>query len=225
MSIYTFNTSTISGWLLPPVLRQLKHLAWLRVLLSPVQTLWQLIFEDYSVGTAYQDWDAITGFALGSRVRYSDLGNYECINPAGAFGAIQYPLNTVYWRKIQDNYIGIDERIKYNSQIIILEYALNRWFMNTAPNDLIYIETNVVTNQFLLGGSSQTSGTMANNSAYQPYFMGNTYSATQYDFTVYFPIALFNGLPPTLNADKEKMIRNVVDKYNLAGMNYDIQTF
>jgi hypothetical protein len=76
-----------------------------------------------------------------------------------------------------------------------------------------------------MGASSQTSSYMSNNSAFQAYFMGNTYSATQYNFTVFFPIALFNGLPPTLNADKEKMIRNVVDKYKLAGMNYDIQTF
>jgi hypothetical protein len=223
--IYDIDYNTQYESLSPPNKRKPKLLAWGYSLMYPLQWLRDLFFDDYAKGTAYQDWDAVSGFAQFSRVRYSDLGNYECINPAGAVGALQNPLNTDYWRKIQDNYIGANERVKYNSQIIVLEYALNRWFMNAAPSDLIYISTNVTTSQLLMGGSSATSGNLSNYSAYSSYFMGYTYSATQYDFTVYFPIALYTALPPALNADKDKMIRNVVDKYKLTGMNYDIQTF
>jgi hypothetical protein len=222
-SIYDFDVSVTAPELMPPTLRQNSHKAWFNVLLKPIQYLWSLIFEDYKDGTSYVLWSNLTTYSATNRVLFTDKSNYECINTA--LGNTQSPLNGLYWIKIQDNFIGVNERIKYNSQIIVFEYALNKWFLNPLPADQIYITNNGTSSQMLMGQTSAYSSTIPNNSIYSTYYMGNVYTPTQYDFTIYFPIALFNALQPTLAIDKEKLIRNFADKYKLAGMNYNIITY
>lgn len=222
-SIYDFDVDISAPDLMPPVLRKDAHKAWFKVLLKPIQYLWSLIFEDYKEGTTYSAWSNAVGYSVGTRIRYTDKANYECIQ--GAFGNTQSPLNTLYWMKIQDNFIGANERVKYNSQIIVFEYALNKWFINLLAVDQIYITNNATSNQMIMGQISTYSSKISNNSMYSPTFMGNAYTPTQYDFTINFPVALFNALPPASNPDKEQLIRNFADKYKLAGMNYNIITY
>jgi hypothetical protein len=38
------------------------------------------------------------------------------------------PTDTSSWLKVQDNFLGVDERVRYNGQKIVLEYALNHRF-------------------------------------------------------------------------------------------------
>jgi hypothetical protein len=56
--------------------------------------------------------------------------------------------------------------------------------------------------------------------------MGNapTYIVNAYDYTINVPIAIFNTLGTT-TTNKENTIRQFADKYNLAGMNYNIITY
>lgn len=223
-NIYDFDVDVSAPELMPPVLRKDAHKAWFKVLLKPIQYLWALIFQEYKEGlSSYSAWTNALGYSVGSRVRYTDKAIYECIQ--GAFGNTQSPINTLYWVKIQDNFIGANERVKYNSQIIVFEYALNKWFINLFAPDQIYIVTNATSSQMIMGVTSPYSSTMAADSIFSIYYMGNSYTPTQYDFTIYFPIALFNALPPVLNTDKVKLIRNFADKYKLAGMTYNIITY
>jgi hypothetical protein len=223
-NIYDFDVDVSAPELMPPVLRQNTHKAWFKVLLKPIQYLWALIFQEYKEGlSSYAAWTNALGYSIGVRVRYTDKAIYECIQ--GAFGNTQSPINTLYWVKIQDNFIGANERVKYNSQIIVFEYALNKWFINLFTPNQIYITNNATSSQMLMGQTSAYSSPIAANSIFSTYYMGNAYTPTQYDFTINFPIALFNALPPALNADKEKLIRNFADKYKLAGMTYNIITY
>ena len=48
--------------------------------------------------------------------------------------------DTAFWLKVSDNYIGIRERTLWNSQKIIFESSLNRWFQTTG----IFIINNVL---------------------------------------------------------------------------------
>ena len=51
-----------------------------------------------------------------------------------------------------------------------------------------------------------------------------TYQTSVYDYTIFVPDAVYTALGSTAN-DREYAIRNFADKYNLAGMQYDVQSY
>jgi len=218
--IYDYDNELVGEQLTPPVLRKTKFLAWLNVITSPVQKLWNTIFIDYKDGSDYPDYDAFTLYALGDRVIYTDKMIYEAID--ASLGAL--PSDTTKWVLINDNFIGVKERIKYNSQIILLEYALNKWYRIPSTDPQIYIEnTSNVSMQFVLGDSSATSSLMPNDSINQIQYMGNnpTYPLVEYDFIVWVPTAVYN----TLGNDTANRYNNVykfVSKYVLSGIKFRI---
>lgn len=221
--IYDYNNELVGEQLTPPVLRKTKFLAWLNVITSHVQKLWNTIFIDYKDGSDYPDYDAFTLYALGDRVIYTDKMIYEAID--ASLGAL--PSDTTKWVLINDNFIGIKERIKYNSQIILLEYALNKWYRIPSTDPQIYLSIfSNVSMQFVLGDSSATSSLMPNNSLNQIQYMGNypNYPIVDYDFIVYVPSAVY----ATLGSDVDNRYNNVygfVSKYTLSGIKFIIDTY
>lgn len=134
MSIYAFDPFRASEELTPPQLRQPKMLAWLRTLLRPLKWVSDLFLDDYCKGSNYGLWDGAVTYVKYDRVQWYDDGVYECrvssslnIKPTG------HSQSKTDWIKILDDFIGVDEKIKYNGQLIVLEYALNRRFGMTAP--------------------------------------------------------------------------------------------
>ena len=223
MAIYDYDNQIVGEQLTPPVLRTVKQLSWINTLTAAVQNLWSLIFEDYRVGSVYTDYSIIATYAVQDRIRWTDKAIYECIKVTTA-GIL--PSNTTYFVKVNDNFIGSDERVKYNSQLIVLEYALNNWFLNLTATDQIFIATNNITsNLFLMGQTGTYSSTMANSSVFSAYFMPNVASyPTQYNFTINVPLALFTTLG-TDNTNRENTIRIFADKYVLSGITYNVTTY
>lgn len=223
MSLYDFDTEIIGKQLLPPQLRKAIQLAWVKVILTPIQWCRDRFFDDYIGGVTATEWDSVTTFFKGVHCIYSDNAVYECTQTNSNTPPDQYP---DYWIKIQDCFIGVDERLKYNAQIIVFEYALNRWFKNVGATDQIYIETNDTNGDMMvMANSSVLSSNMAGQSIFSTSFMGNAYTASaQYDYTIYFPAALFATLGATVT-DQENAVRNIANKYNVAGMQYNIITF
>lgn len=125
MPNYNVNFSNVWQNLMPSNKRLTKYLAWGKVLLYPLQWLHSRLFLDYKEGTIYLDWNNYTAYTKGTFVRYTNKSIYYCIQDTIA--GID-PLQVDYWYKTQDNFIGVTERMKYNSQIILFEYALNKWF-------------------------------------------------------------------------------------------------
>lgn len=142
MSLYTYNPFRASEELTPHQLRQNKMMAWLRVLLRPTKYLTD-IFKKYREGANYDLYDNATNYTKGDRVVWNDYAVYEArvatvgVYPTGA------SLSSTNWRKILDSFIGADERVRYNGQLIIFEYAINRAFRVTAP-PYIYVESMAV---------------------------------------------------------------------------------
>jgi hypothetical protein len=224
MSIYTYDTEQVSEQLTPPLLRRSKLLAWIYTLTSQIQWLWALVFEDYKDGSVYAEYDNTATYNRLDRVVYIDNKVYECL-VNGSVGI--NPLNTTNWVKINDNYMGAIERIKYNYQIILLERALNRWFRNyTGSNDQIFIITNQITTQiFVMGFNGSVSSPMALNSPFTTTYMGlNPSFAVQYNMSINVPLALFNTLGNTVQ-DRENAIRIIANKYILAGITYEVVTY
>ena len=226
MSIYSYDNKIVAEQIAPPTLRQPKFLAWLYVITKPVQSLWDFAFNGYKDGSSFDydlDNSVITiGFVFtkGDVIKYSK-GIYVCIQTFTYSGTI----DLTKFNKLQDNFLGVEERIKYNAQKILFEYALNTWF--NAPNT-IFITNNFLQAEtvFLMGNSGETSSVMPNNSIYSTNYMGNapTYIVNAYDYTINVPIVIFNTLGNT-TTNKENTIRQFADKYNLAGMNYNIITY
>ena len=150
MAIYDYNSNTVAEQLIPPTLRGSKFLAWLYVLVKPIQNLHDLIFSDYKTGNVYANYNNLSTYVFGNRVRYTDKSIYECIATT-SLGNL--PTNTAKWVKVNDLFIGTDERVKYSSQKLLYEKALNTFFITSG----IYIQNNFVSvgNVFVIDSTSE----------------------------------------------------------------------
>ena len=116
MSIYSYDNKIVAEQIAPPTLRQPKFLSWLYVITKPVQSLWSLIFNGYKNGSTfvYDLDDPYTSIYIyfiskGDVIKYNK-GIYLCLETFAYIGII----DLVKFDKLQDNFIGVEERIKYN---------------------------------------------------------------------------------------------------------------
>lgn len=224
-SIYDIDYDSVDLQLLPPDKRLPKMIAWVQSLTTPLQWLRDLFYNEYANGFTGPAWDVLATYAKGDRVRYIDRAVYECVVPTTA-GIL--PTDTAYWIKIQDIYIGINERAKYNSQKMVFEFLLNKWFeVAPLPADQIVIQNNHVdTNGFFMSTSDDVFGCgQMGTQQNQAQFMGvasSPYGLSQYDFTIKVPSAVYAG---SLINSEDKIIRAIADKYVIAGMSYNIITY
>lgn len=216
--IFNVKFSLLWQQLTPPILRQTVQLAWGAVLLKPLQYLRDLIFDGYANGSTYPDYSGATAYVVGDRVRYIDRCIYECIlNTTG-----NAPTDVTYFRKVNDNFIGARERIRYNSQKIVFEYAINNWFMTTG----IYV-SNVPksASTFVMGNAGEYSSNMWNLSGTATTYLTNAYLApSEYDCTIYVPLAFYNSLDTT-NEKRTDIIKSFADKYIILGVKYNVTTY
>lgn len=222
-SIYDINFTLQSENLLPPDKRKAKTKSFMAGFVVALQLIRDRFFTSYADGFTGNVWDVSLPYSVGDTVRYIDKAVYECI-VATAPGDLPTDIN--YWVKIQDNWIGLRERLRYNSRKLLLEYILNKWFdVAVFPAPQIYITNNTVFgNTFLLGQTGPTSSTMADNSLSQQYFLSLAPTFNTNCFTIFVPVLVFNALDPS-PTNAENIIRAIADKYVIAGMLYDVQTF
>lgn len=222
--IYDFDIDIVVPNLTPPVKRLPKYLAWLKSLATPIQTAWINLFSDWKTGSSYSDFDIVATYQFGDRVRHTDNKIYEATYLETTTFSGVLPSNETFWTLVNPTFVGADERITYNSQIIILEHSINKWFRNELAADQIYLETNQIVNTvFQMGNNGRYSSVMSNVGGTT--WMGNTPSyTTQYNFTVNVPASLFATLG-TDATNRENAIREFVDKYNLAGIKYNVTTY
>jgi hypothetical protein len=75
-----------------------------------------------------------------------------------------------------------------------------------------------------MGETGEYSSVMPNNSQYQQNFLVNNYTVSDgFAYTIYVPLAVWTPLASN-DTDRENLIRSFADKYNLAGMIYDVQS-
>ena len=228
--LFDFDIDIVIPNLTPPVKRLPKYSAWLKSLTTPIQQAWQNLFVDYKTGSTYADFDIGTTYNLGDLVIWTDKCVYEAssvtsLGVGQSFSGV-LPNNTAFWTRVNNNFIGTDERVKYNSQKLLFEYALNRFFRIAAsPADQIYIQNNFIDvgDVFVMDTDSEESSVMPLDSAYQEDYMDltATYTSGVYDYTIFFPIADYTAL----GSQADSIIRSYADVYNSIGMQYDIQTY
>jgi hypothetical protein len=228
MSVYDFNYQFMREVFLPGAARKDKHRALVDTLLRPLQWLRDLFFDVYVDGFSGTRWNNINTYSTGERVRYSDFAVYEAIQNVPAATA---PTNPIYWKKSQDVWIGLRDRAKFHGGKLTLEYVLNTWFdtqfrqpddaFTPSPSD-IFIVNNVLANDvFTVYNGPEASLSMNTNAEA---FILNNYLFVQPSFTINVPLAVFNALANN-DGDRGRIIRQIADKYVIAGVLYDVITY
>ena len=121
---YDINFDLQAAELLSPDKRDNNYLWLVRSLLTSLKWCRDLLFSSYKIGSKAQPY-ATGHYKIYDQVIYNKAVYYSLID----FN-IDLPTAPT-WLKIQDNFLGIDERVKFNGQNIVLEYALNQQFGGT----------------------------------------------------------------------------------------------
>lgn len=220
MSVYNVNFSQVWKLLTPPILRQKKSQAWGDVLLKPLQYFRNNVLGDYSTGSTYSMFDNSSAYTKGDRVVYVDRGVYE--NLTGSTGAL--PIDIYSWYKINDNYLGIDERVQYKSQVMTFEYALNRHFQTTG----IYIVTTPAPPNVLYMGQTSATSTKISKYTYgqvtAAYISQYPIDSNSYNYVIHVPNSKLTSLASTFSG-QTNIIRSFADTLNLAGMKYSVSGY
>jgi hypothetical protein len=224
MGVFDVNFTKMGEQLLPPDKRMPMQKAWVKTMLLPIQWLRDIFLGTYRLGATYNPYLTSTTYSKGERVIY----RYSVYESLVNGNLNQDPLNTNYWMLIQSNFIGVDERIKYNGHVLVLTYALNKYFGTTfrqPPNiSDIYLEAHTKPKDvFVVGGTEANSSVVYANRSTE--FVINSYTFAAFkNLTIWVPVAVFNALD-TDPDNREQIIRNFADQYIVAGIVYEVKTY
>lgn len=222
MSIYDINYNTLATQTLPPDKRFTRMVAFLRILLSPLQYLNNLWFVGYRTGTL------APAYASGTYAKYAQVKYNKIVYESLISGNTAIPTDTTKWKVVQTNFIGLFERITYNGQKLVLEYALNKWFGTTfrQPPSVsdIYISTNSIGTPFFRSSGVEAISSSVRNDGSSEFVINSYTVAIQYNFTIFVPVAVYNALDPAM-VNNEAIFRAFANKYIPAGLTYNITTY
>lgn len=223
-TLYDLYTDQQVIELLPPDKRYIRTVRWMqKVLKSTVQFLRDNLLDSYRNGSFAPLYEVGT-YAYGYSVQYQKGVYISLIN-----NNTDLPTVEASWYKIQDNFIGLGERILYSDRKIVLEYALNQWF-NTifkqpgAGTSDIYLTTNAQPlSPFLTGLINANSSLVYKDRSTE--FIINSYDfGGTPNLTINIPVAVYNALS-TIPTNREGIVRSFTDKYVTAGITYNIATY
>jgi hypothetical protein len=169
-------------------------------------------------------------FIAGERLIFVDKAVYECIldNPTGIS-----PLDSTYWIKIQDLFVGLRDRINGNSQVLIYEYLLNKYFF-TAYNypsiNEIYISRLPGSNSsFVFGATESESSVVYLTDGEQKEFINDTILIAGAHFAINIPVIVYDALIPSeptgTTTNKDNIVRSYADMFVCAGITYTINPY
>lgn len=227
MSIYNLSYDQKAVELLPPDKRAPKQLAWVKAMFGQLKYLRDAIFTYYKSGiTIYNDQYVVPydpgawpgGYSIDFPVKYGEaiyvsLKNNNTSAPTSAD-----------WELIQSSFIGVDDRVKFNANKLVLEYALNLRFEGVfrqppGYSDLYIVKNSLPVLPFIVGADEGNSSVVLNG---QTDSIINDYSfGTFYNFTIMVKGSVISPLGPNYQIQ----IRNFVDQYNTIGLSYDIQLY
>lgn len=207
---------------MPPDKRTASIIQAVRAFLKSCQWARDLVLGSYKTG-AIADKYAPGTYGKYDQVIYKQRV-YESLNANNTSN----PDDLTQWRLIQQNFIGVDERILYNGNILVLTWALNKWFSTTyrqppALSD-IYILTNEVSIPvFRVGIIEDESSSVGLDSSSE--FVWDDYDFINVnEFTIFVPLAVYNALDAN-PANRDAIIRNFADRYVAFSLRYNIQTY
>jgi hypothetical protein len=149
MPIYDLDINPVAIEQLPPDKRYPSNIALITGLLAPLQWAHDLIFNSFYVGSSAPIYSP-------GAYNYLDQVIYNKQVYVSLIAANTDVPTTDNWELIQSNFIGIKERILYNGQKLVLEYALNKEFGTTfrqppAQSDIYITNVAAIKSGFFVG--------------------------------------------------------------------------
>jgi len=187
------------------------------------------IFQYLRQGTAAGDYNALTVYSQGNLVNYQRRVYFRNEVTLGYAAGIT-PNNTAYFVTVLDFTIGMDERIRFTPQKIVLEYALNAIFgttFNQPPvlSSIYIVNQNTNDDSFSVAQLDAFSSNVAQTDASSDWFVTQFDSVgIDSDFIVYVPVAVWTALAST-SMERNNIILSVVNKYKLFGYIAEVQTY
>lgn len=233
MSIYDLEFDQFVQDMLPPDKRGNNTIAIQQAMFAPIQQDHDSLFNSYRLGTGAGAYSALNTYNLDDQVIFRKAVYQSTIDDNNTD-----PTNTDNWVLIQDNFIGIMERVSYNSQVIVLTYALNKWFGTN------FVQPPGQSDIFLTNGELQVVGFVVGLTEYQDPaanplvpVSSSVGADTSSDaiggllpfsklvgFTIHMPVEVYNALDPD-PANRDSIVRSFADLYVQAGIQYQITTY
>lgn len=213
MSFYDVDFDQQARDLLPPDKRANENVALVQALLKGAQWARDLILGTYKTGSSAPQW------AAGTYNKYDQVIFKKGVYYSLIANNTANPDDKTAWKLIQPNFIGVDERVKFNGQSIVLEYALNKRFGGTfrpppsaSPSDINFQLIAPVLFGFRVGQTIGSTIGQTNSSD----TIGSSFPFVQVtNFQINFLSSLY-----VLTNDEE--IRGFVDLYIPVSINYSI---
>ena len=230
--IYRINENLLATQILPPDKRLPNWENWMECLMTPAQylnnlnTMWRegSLPQIWNSADTYTNGDLVLGWFNYTRGIFLSLKNSNT-DPLG---------DTNSWLLIINDFIGIDERILYDGNKLILEWALNKYFGTTfrqPPNipDIYIDDSDANYGTFYISNQPYIAGQIFNHES-RGYITNITYpvlaSAASTNFVIFFPSSLYVTLPGyTGTGSCDTYITNFVNNYVYDGLTYTISLY
>ncbi len=209
-----FNQQAVD--LLPPDKRDPNTTALQRALLWATQWCRDLVLGSYKTGSTAPQ------YAGGTYNKYDQVIYNKSVYYSLVDGNTALPTDPNSWLLIQPNFLGVDERVRYNGQKIVLEYALNHRFGGTfrppgssSLSDIYINNVGPVATGFRIGLTKGSTVGLTNSSD----DIGNPFPFVQ---LTNFNINFLNSLYILTN---EQAVRDFVNPVIPSSLVYTISTY
>lgn len=221
--------------MLPTEQRKPKWEIFAKALNAPDDRLAKLLYFYIDGSTDSGYWSNATVYSKGDYVRALD-GVYESLADSNLGNALN---DKTWWLKVLPTFIGSIERSRYTNRYLAMTWQLNRHFGTTFrqppyPSPYggsgtysdIYITTDAIVDEsFLMYPDADSSSGMYPTYSTGFMFDPPTFAATStFKYTVHFPAAVYTALGSSADT-REKTARQIIDKFNTAGIKYSITTY
>lgn len=222
MSKYDIDFDRQAQELLPPDKRMMIFVNFIQAIIKPLKWLHELLFVSYRTGSTADP------YAPGTYNKYDQVIYRGKVFESLVNGNTSTPDDTTVWMLVQNNFLGADERVLYNGQVLVLEYALNQWYgtqFRQPPNqsDIYLTMIPKDASVFIIGGDETNSSVSYN-------FGSREFIVNDYDFDPYYsmivniPYSIWEALD-NLEANRDRFVRAFVDQYVVAGIIYTINPY
>lgn len=196
---------------------------------APLNTL-ETIFTYLRENSGAGNYSGATTYVYGDLVNYQSRVYFRNEVTEDYLAGIA-PNNTTYFIKVLDFTIGLDERILFRPDKLVLEYALNKIFgttFNQPPvlSDIYIVRNTNDSDAFEVGQTEEESSTISQVDTDAewgiPEFEPD--GTVMYDYTVFVPVAVWTALAST-GTERDNIVLSVLNKYKLLGFIADVQTY
>jgi hypothetical protein len=225
MSIYDVNYLAQAETNIPPSKRKDTILDFLDAMLSVFQFDHDNYFTLYRQGSGAARWDSATTFADEVYIVGSDGAVYQSLQATNTGNDPTHTVNQgVWWVLVSPNFVGNDERLKYTTQKITVEWALNKWFGTTfrqPPGVSDIFIARITPSKLILGRANQDGlcrGGRGNNESYMN--SGRKNVVTSYN-TATFSVNAPNALQ-VADSDFTNKLINYTQKFTVVGITFTV---